>query len=70
MSTLKELRLSRNLKQAEVSKIIGASQGSIAQWEAGQHIPRIPTLVKLAGLYGCTVDELVRGFEQKEVTPK
>jgi transcriptional regulator with XRE-family HTH domain len=38
-----------------------ALRASIAQWENGHAKPEIDMLIPLADVYGCTVDELLRG---------
>lgn len=50
-----------NMTQAEVAKILGVTDAAVSQWENGTHMPRVSILVKLAGLYGCSVDDLLHG---------
>lgn len=52
------------LSQREVAEKLGVDQSSVSFWETGKTAPRASTLVKLSGLYGCTVDELL--LEEKE----
>lgn len=49
------------LTQDEVAKELGIDQSAVSLWETGKTAPRAKILVKLAGLYGCTVDELLKG---------
>lgn len=60
MVNLKYQRKEAGYTQQELAKIVGTSQGSIAQWETGRHLPRVDTLRKLADLFGCTIDDLLR----------
>lgn len=53
----------RNLKgysQEEVAERIGISRQAYAKWEKGETIPDVERCMKLADLYGTTVDNLVR----------
>lgn len=53
------------MTQEELAKRINVTQGAVAQWESGRTRPRSDTLVRLADILGCTVDELLRGGEQQ-----
>lgn len=53
-------RKAAGLTQAQVSEQIGVSTPAVSMWESGQNKPRADTLVELAKLYGCTVDDLLR----------
>ncbi len=44
--------------QSEVAKMLGVDQSAVSMWERGVTLPRAATLVKLAALYCCTIDEL------------
>lgn len=47
------------LTQEKVAKALGIDQSAVSQWETGKTAPRAGLLVKLADMYGCTVDELL-----------
>lgn len=47
--------------QKEVAEKLGIDQSAVSLWETGKTAPRASVLVKLAGLYCCTVDDLLRG---------
>lgn len=49
------------LTQKEVADRLGIDQSAVSLWETGKTAPRASVLVRLAGLYGCTVDELLSG---------
>jgi len=56
---LKELRLSRNLKQQDVAKLIGlTSQDRISHWEKGSSIPSLINLFRLSKLFAVSVEEM------------
>lgn len=48
------------LTQKEVADKLGLDQSAVSLWETGKTAPRASVLVKLAGLYCCSVDELLR----------
>ena len=39
--------------------LLGVSRQSVAKWESGQSTPEVDKLLKMAELFGCTIDELV-----------
>lgn len=51
--------MSRNLTQEEVAKALDVARATVAMWESGKSKPRADTLLKLAKLYQCTVDDLL-----------
>ena len=65
MLKIKEIREKLNLSQDELAKRVGVSQSSVAKWENCDNNPRCDTLVKVAFVLGCTVDELLK--DEKEV---
>ena len=46
-----ELRRQRGWTQAELARRAGISQGNLSMIEAGQVMPTVATLVKLAGVF-------------------
>ena len=56
---LKELRLSFNMKQAEVAKKIGCSPVVYSRYEREERQPDINILWKIADIYQVTLDEIV-----------
>lgn len=61
---VRQIRESKNMTQETLSLKIGVSRSTIAMWESGQAKPRADTLIKLAAVLGCTVDELLKGEEK------
>ena len=53
-------RTRTGLSQSAVAKQIGVSDAAVSMWETGKTRPRAGLLVRLAGLYCCSVDELLR----------
>ena len=56
---LKEIRTEKHISQAEIASACGVSQSSIVGYENGRCTPNPETLVKMARILGCTVDELL-----------
>lgn len=52
-----QARKRAGLRQRQVAKALGVSPSAVSMWDTGARMPRADTLVKLAVLYGCTVDE-------------
>jgi len=57
----RQARLDAGVSVKEVMAYMGVSDAAVYQWESGVYTPRPDKLVKLASLYGCSVDELLRG---------
>lgn len=53
-------RKKAGLSQSEVAKALGITNSAVCQWETGKTAPRAFLLVKLATIYDCTVDELLK----------
>lgn len=63
--TLQQIRKRVGVSQKELADQLGVFQSAVSQWETGKAIPRGATLLRLAEILGCTVDELLKG-EGKE----
>ena len=64
--TLKELRENSGLRQIDVADKLDVDQTAVSRWESGKANPLRKYHKKLAKLYGCTVDELLRTDELKK----
>ena len=60
-STIKQLRESRRLTQAELGKKLGVSSKTVSKWETGKGLPDISLLQPLAQALGISVIELMNG---------
>ena len=60
-ATIKELRESRKLTQAELAEKIGVSSKTISKWETAKGLPDISLLQPLAQALGISVIELMNG---------
>lgn len=47
------------MSQKEVADKLGVDQSAVSLWETSKTYPRGRTLVKLAELYGCSVNDLL-----------
>lgn len=59
MEKLRELRKENNKTQEEVAKQINTTRISYTRYELGTSEPTIETLIKLADIYGVSLDYLV-----------
>ena len=60
MKALKEFRLGAGWTQAQVAEYLGVRPSAVTMWETGERKPNIVTLKKLAQLFGCTTDDLLK----------
>lgn len=56
---LKQLRKERGIKQIELCKILGISQGNLSNWENEVYEPDKNSLLKMAEYFGVSVDYLL-----------
>lgn len=56
-----QLRTDRRMSQGDLADALGVSRQSISKWETDGSVPELDKLVKLAELFGVTLDELVTG---------
>lgn len=59
MTRLRECRENAHLSQKYVAITIGVAAPSVANWESGKTNPTHENIVKLANLYGVSVDYLL-----------
>ena len=67
-SRLKRFRTQSGMTQEELEEKLGVSRQAVAKWERGESVPDIDCCMKLAEIYGVTVDILVRSFGKQEHT--
>ena len=60
-NTIKQLRESRRLTQAELAERIGVSSKTVSKWETAKGLPDISLLQPLAQALGISVIELMNG---------
>ena len=59
MNAINAKRVSAGLKQEDIASELKIDRSTVAKWETGRSKPRADALIKLAKLFGCTVDELL-----------
>lgn len=60
---LKELRITLNLKQTDVSAYMGfTGEERISRWERGQAMPSATNLIKLSQLFKVSAEEMYPEF--------
>ena len=53
-----QMRRKAGMNQEEVAEKLGVDRSTVAKWETKAAWPRGSMSIKLAKLYGCTMDEL------------
>jgi len=61
----KIFRKQNNLTQEDIAEKLGVSRQAVAKWERGETQPDIESCIKLADLYGVSLDILVRDISDK-----
>lgn len=64
---LVELRTNAKLTQLQLAEMLNYSDKAVSKWERGEAIPDIRVLIKIAELYGVTVDDILK--EESFATP-
>ena len=67
---IRSLRIDHNLTQKQVAQQLGISQNTYSQYEIGVLNYPVDALIKLADLYGVSVDYLLGRTARKEPYPK
>ena len=63
---IKELRTEKNMSQKVLADKIGVSQGAVYFWEKEINEPTVGFIIKLAKIFGVSVDELLSYEADKE----
>ena len=66
--TIYRLRTERNLSQGDLADALDVSRQSVSKWENNSAVPELEKLIKMAQIFGITLDVLVSG-EVKTTTP-
>lgn len=59
---IKDLRIRNGYSQEKLAEIVDVSTGAVSKWESGETSPDLNNLIKLAELFGVSIDFLI-GFE-------
>ena len=57
------LRTQRGMSQDDLAEKLEVSRQSVSKWETAQSTPDLDKIIRLADLFGVSVDELVRDGE-------
>ena len=68
--TIYRLRSVRGMSQGDLADAMEVSRQSISKWETGASVPELEKLVKLAEIFGVSLDELVRGENAEKAAPR
>ncbi len=63
---LARLRRAHNITQEGLAEVLGVSRQAVSKWESDLTYPETDKLLRLARLYGCTVDYLLTGRDRSE----
>ena len=66
MNRIKELRASRNIKQADLAATIKVSQAALSGYETGKFQADIETYMKIAAYFDVSLDYLLGRTDKKE----
>lgn len=58
---LKQIRERCGLSQKQLALKLKLAPSAVCQYESGKREPSIEILIKLSEIFGCTIDELVKG---------
>lgn len=62
-----ELRKKKGITQDQLAEYVGISSQAVSKWENDLSCPDISFIPQLADFFSITIDELLRGFDHKEV---
>ena len=64
---IKELRIEKNMSQKMLADKIGVTQGAVYFWEKEINEPTVGYIIKLATVFGVSIDELLSFELQKDI---
>ena len=70
LNAIKILRKRARMTQTELANILSIEPSTIAKRESGASMPRAETLLRLAALLHCTVDELLGADNERAEADK
>lgn len=69
MNTIRELRTKKGLTQTELGEILGVTKNSISYYENSKRQPTPDMLVKMADLFGVSIDVILGRKEEQPAAP-
>jgi len=70
VNRIKELRTAKNIKQIDLCKQIGVSQGALSGWENEKYEPDLASLSKLSVIFDVSIDYLLGKSDESEPARK
>ena len=58
--SFRECRIRASLTQEVVAAKLGVDQTAVSNWERGKNYPIATMLPRIAELYGCTIEDLLK----------
>ena len=66
INQIKKLRVNAELTQAQLAKLCGVSQATVAMWEKGICFPKAEKLSTVSLALGCDIRDLLRMAEERK----
>lgn len=66
-ANLQESRKKRGLTQEELAQKLGVTFQAVSKWENAKAAPDIFLLPTIAGIFGCTIDQLFQGVKREPI---
>lgn len=57
---IKKMRKASGIQQSELSELISCSRTSISNIERGEHMPTLPTLLRIVMAIGCNISDILK----------
>lgn len=64
-----KLRTEKNMSQGDLADALEVSRQSVSKWENNSAVPELEKLMKMAQLFGVSLDELVTGTNSTQDAP-
>ena len=65
LSLLRQIRIERDLRQADIAERLGCPQSAVSKYENGERRPDLLELYDLCSAIGISITGLVKRFEQE-----
>ena len=56
---IRSMRISNNMEQKELAKLLEVSNKTVSSWECGRTEPKIGMIEKMAAIFGCSKTDLL-----------
>lgn len=64
---IRTMRLEKLWSQEELGLKVGVKQEAISQYEGGKKYPSVPVVAALSEVFGCSIDELIKGKKEENI---